>query len=1179
MRSLLNMRLQLAAKGFLVAIAMCLGVNLGLLLLVRSAFDDALVASARRAEALALVGDLQAQTSLMRIAVDRFSRTQDPRIPHVYSEMQAARDGRKAPPDVDSPAVYWARALSDPEATPPARRAAAASWQQRAGELLVEGPERAALQKVGEALESLRQIERVTAASVTTAHSVAGGLFADSTFATDSPSAQRAKSAAYAARNDQLLASLDELQQTVRVSSALRAERAQTHVTCALGTAVVIDLILIPLLGLSMWVSRSTLFRPLAKLEEAARRLSRGQYAAWVRRPELLLHAELRTLGIALNDMGLAVARDLEQRELIARELRQARDEAEDAARSKSMFLANMGHEIRTPLNAVLGMTHLALQTDLTAQQRDYLQKSLGAGKSLMGVLNDVLDFSKIEAGKLELESVEFDLPDLVDESLLLVRQRAREKGLELTCEFAQAPPLSEVGCLRADRLRIGQVLTNLLSNAVKFTDKGHVLLKVKVALGLGMGRGTLCIEVSDTGIGMSRDQIDRLFAEFTQADGSTTRRFGGTGLGLSIVKRLTSLMGGQVVADSAPGVGSSFALTIPVEIARAAPAAFADLSATRVLVVDTCARTRSALVSTLGALEVGRIGGLREASDAQEALSQAADSVRDSRPFDLVVVSLETQAEEGSALLASLHRELPQAEALLLCRDDEGGLAQCPAGLHFLVLAQPVTPAALRGALARLAAPAVEPAPSALEPEADLQGLRVFLVEDNPLNQEIASALLTRAGAQVELADNGLQALSRLRAVGPFAFDAVLMDLQMPVMDGHEAVRHLRQIKGFELLPVIALTAHAFQQEKDRCLALGMSGHLVKPLVPADLYKALQPLAKKRGGALLPAPALSPEVFGFEESLSLVAGADSLASAGARAQALLADVPQLDACDALMHAGGDLRLLERTLASFLRHLQSLTALSAEDVARMDWSERRRRAHTLRGLAGTVGARRMERLAARLESSAAQERALAWRADSLALVLLIEETRACLGKALGDSALQGQQPLASPADIVGRARVQAVIAERTGDSQFSEDLAMAHPRSPLRSRIQVRDLSLVSPAMKHVLSLDGLSLEESPGAPADHELSAEFGLRAARALRALAAEYDGQLLGLWPQLSGSLLSWLPGDAAAELDTAMTQCQFSRAAMLLEQLEGALAQVCEERAQAAELGDSELTAAS
>lgn len=1162
------MRLQLAARAFLVIIAICLGVNLGLLLLVRSAFDEASVAATRRAEALALVGDLQAQASLMRAAVSGFARAQDPHFLRVYSEMRDVRDGLLAPPADDSSAVYWAQALSDRDTPPPARRASAVPWQQRVAQLPLDQSELAALQEVKSALEALRKVERVAAGLIQGQREPSYGPSDDSAPVTAAFVAWQAASPEYQARNAKLLSSLADLQRTVHARSALRAELAQAHVTRALGAAVIIDLLLIPLLGLSIWVSRSTLFRPLAKLEEAARRLSQGKYAAWVRRPELFLHDELRTLGTALNDMGLAVARDLEQRELTARELRQARDAADAAAHSKSMFLANMGHEIRTPLNAVLGMTHLALQTSLTTQQRDYLQKSLGAGKSLMGVLNDLLDFSKIEAGKLELEHVEFDLPDLVDESLLLVRQRAREKGLELICEFAPAPPLSFVGHLRADRLRIGQVLTNLLSNAVKFTDKGHVLLKVEVILGVENGPSTLCIEVRDTGIGMSRDQIGRLFAEFTQADGSTTRRFGGTGLGLSIVKRLSSLMGGHVLADSEPGEGSTFTLMIPVEVVETSPALFVDLEAAHVLVVDACAHTRAALASTLGALGVGRAGGIRQAADGPSALIQAVDSVRELRPFDLLVVGLGEDAEASSALLGALHRELPQAEALLLGRDDDAGLTRAPTGLRFLSLAKPATPAALRDALARLAAPAAEPEPSYSEPEADLRGLRVLLVEDNRLNQEIASALLTRAGAQVELADNGLQALGRLRAVGAFAFDVVLMDLQMPVMDGHEATRQLRQIEGLELLPVLALTAHAFQQEKDRCLGLGMNGHLVKPLVPAELYKALMPWAEKKRKELSLDSALPPGLFGFEELSAPAPSADPLVSAEAGAQSLLSDVPQLNARDALMHAGGDMRLLERTLASFLRHLQGLAALSAEDVACMEWSERRRRVHTLRGLAGTVGAKRMERLAARLESSAAQERTLAWTTDASELSLLMAETRASLERALGRSLTEGLQPSISPADIAGRARVQAVIAERTGDSQFSQELGMAPPQLPLRSRIQVRDLSQVSPAMRHVLSLDGLSLEESPSALADPGLPAEFGLRAARALRVLAAEYDGQLLGLWPQLSGSLLSWLPRDAAAELDTAMTQCQFGHAALLLEQLEGALAQVRDERAQAA-----------
>ena len=514
----------------------------------------------------------------------------------------------------------------------------------------------------------------------------------------------------------------------------------------------------------------------------------------------------------------VTVCTDITELKHDAQALAEARDAAQAANSAKSQFLANMSHEIRTPMNAIVGMTHLALQTPLSAQQRDYLGKVQSASAMLLGVINDILDFSKIEAGKLKLDLAPMRIDDVVNDAMMMVRQPAQDQGIELRCEFASPEILGEQGLIHGDDLRLGQVLTNLLSNAVKFTERGHVTLRVRF-LAWQPEAATLQIEVEDTGIGMSEEQMSQLFSEFTQADGSTTRRYGGTGLGLSITRRLVHLMGGDIQVESKPARGSCFRLTLPVQPAR--------------LLGGTLARD-----------------------------------------------------QRRAALLDERQR---------------------------------------------------------------LDGLRVLLVEDNALNQQLASELLSRQGAQVTVAAHGQAALERLRAPGA-AFDVVLMDLQMPVMDGYQATRLMREDPSLSTLPVLAMTAHAMVEERERCLALGMQNHLSKPLDPATLYAALRPFCRP-GKPPTAGPTLAevaPEPSGWPR------------------------VPGLDVRQVLSHFAGDASLYAQTVLAFGEHAQSVLALLPDALARQAWVEVHREAHTLKGLGRTLGHEALSEQARVLELVTAQ---------------------------------------------------------------------------------------------------------------------------------------------------------------------------------------------------------------
>src|SRR5438876_5298219 len=610
--------------------------------------------------------------------------------------------------------------------------------------------------------------------------------------------------------------------------------------------------------------------------------------------------------------------------------MREARDLAERVARARSAFLANMSHEIRTPMNAVLGFVELILDTELTTEQRRALELVRSSSEALLMILNDILDYSKIEAEHLELESIPFDISKVVHATASLLAVRAREKHLELLAEVAPDVPR----IVRGDPTRLRQVLMNLIGNAIKFTEQGEVVVSVSAAA--TNGSVGLRFAVRDTGIGIASEHIGTVFKEFTQADSTMTRRYGGTGLGLAISQRLVRLMGGAITVRSELGRGSEFSFTIslPVETAPASRSTgLAALGGRRMLIVDDNQTNRRILGEMLAAEGVN----VDEASSAAEGL----DALRRIR-YDLAILDVQMPDMDGFQLVTAVRGEKKIARTRLLMLTSAGqrgdGERCRELGIR-AYLTKPLSRADLLEALGTVLEAPDDGGGSEVITRHTIaesrKSLRVLLAEDNPVNQQVAVAMLVKRGHEVHVSSNGREAVD---AVTERDYDVVLMDIQMPEMDGFEATHAIRELPKGKDLPIIGLTAHALSGERDRCLSHGMTDYLAKPFKAHELFALVEGSAEGKPAPPQPLTTAPPvDLEGFRATLR-EAGAESA--------------------------------LYSIIDTFVRQAPDRLAALAGAVASGTGTEIAKAAHVYRGAAGTIGARELAELLERVETTA-----------------------------------------------------------------------------------------------------------------------------------------------------------------------------------------------------------------
>ncbi|MBI2276762.1 MAG: response regulator [Dechloromonas sp.] len=935
----------LALTGMLTLIG---GVTFGAL----AAFNEAAAAAQHRQDSMALMVGVHQEVGLLGRLVSSYVITSNPRFLIYYYDILAIREGAKPRPDNLS-VSYWEQVIAGTRSYTAPTSGEVLPLEERTRQLGFDPGEQAVVRRIYQITERMKQTEQVAFAATQGLYDPLAGEFVSEAAPQRKFAGALLHQADYLKLRADLALAVEELSSLVDQRTANNLGRASRRLQDWIFSALALLLGAGVVLLFSYRYLQKHLLDPLTSLHRTATALagkSFGERAGDVRGVE-----EVQALATTLDGMADAVEGELKQREVAQQALVEATAKAEVATEAKSIFLANMSHEIRTPMNAILGMAYLALKSGLPPRQHEYVAKIHSAARALLGILNDILDFSKIEAGKVALEATPFELEPVVQNALFMVQQRAEAKRVELILDFR---PCQQA--LVGDPLRLGQVLINLLTNAVKFTESGHVRLGIR-EIACDAAMATLNFRIEDTGIGMTPEQVARLFQEFTQGDGSTTRKYGGTGLGLSISKHLVEAMGGEIGVESAPGRGSVFHFTVRLPVAAGTGMVEAELglACRRALVVDDYPL---ACASMAEMLRMAGCPDVDQATDGESAVTKLLAAAERNTPYDLLLLDWDMPGLSGAALIAAAEARgvaLPATTLVMSAADTALLQAEinCP-GISEL-LPKPLMPGVLRRiCTARDGGGVTLAQDSDARDSRVLSGMRILLVEDNEINQQVAREILCGWGATVDVAAEGRAALRQLFSGRPDSYAVVLMDLEMPVLDGRATVRRLRADSRFSSLPIIAMTAHTLGHELQQVLALGFNGYITKPFEPEELLALLRPYLP--GAVPVASPAPLPAAVG-------PAGEAAVATA-------LAAIEEIDTGLLLRRFSGRTAFLVKALGRFAEEARCFPGKLRDALALGDRETAHRHAHSFKGLAGTFAMSSLQNAALALENAIAEGR-------------------------------------------------------------------------------------------------------------------------------------------------------------------------------------------------------------
>lgn len=950
------MKLSTASVYFSLLLLLTLSVSSYVIIEVKRAHEDVIEAQLQSQKAVELMNQLSIETTQLAQFVRLYTSTSETQYLFYYYDIISIRNGQKAAPEDYNPMIYWDDVIAKKRQHIKLEENGAITLAQRMEGLGFSNEEFLLLEDVFDSLDSLGELEQVAFAATQ-------GLYdpATSRYVSDgTPDLRFANELVYSEQYNEkksiLSRAINTLSQEVENRTNNEMQVATDLLKSLISRSVMVGIVTFIIIFITFILFRHFVLDPIRLLSRAAEQIAEGEYSTRVsvhKGPE-----ELITLVGTLNHMSKSIDDDIHAREVVLQELEEVSLVAQEATKTKSLFLANMSHEIRTPMNAIIGMSYLALKTELNRKQYHYIETIHNAGQSLLNVINDILDFSKIEAGKIELEETTFRIEDVVNESLLLVKPNLQNKSIELLFSVKDSFLISDRGGLLGDPIRLGQVLNNLLSNAIKFTESGYVLLEVDV-VDRNSSKARVQFAVKDTGIGMTEEQSSRLFQEFSQADSSMTRKYGGTGLGLSISKTLVELMGGKIHVESTPNQGSTFMFTSEFSIAEQTTTASAIVKPeqTKVLIADDNPKAREVLREMLTGLGIASESdaNIKFALSASQALGLYQRSISDGNPFDLIFLDWFMPEMNSSGLIHAIRNiDTPEKPQIVVtsAHDLEQYYDQLENMGIQVVLSKPILPKSLRKIVETLSDSDRRP-PLLSDSEVvgpSLNNMRVLLVEDNRTNQLLVIDLLEMKGIKVDVVGNGKEALDQLQRVAPEHYHVVLMDLQMPVMDGYEATKRIRALAQYDALPVVAMTAHATVEALELGEAVGMNGHVTKPILPALLYQMLSQFYQCPYGSSTP---LIPMTYSPKSELRAI--------------------PGLDIEQGLKNSANHVDLYFKVLKNFYYDFENFAESMKQKLNASCWKEAEISAHALAGLAGTVGASHITQAARDLEQVCLQK--------------------------------------------------------------------------------------------------------------------------------------------------------------------------------------------------------------